>query len=380
MTNHLSMKVPKLLIITLCALCSLLSITYAQTAELPAASSLRCAPVISDHAILQQGFPIHLWGWAEQGARVTVELGEDKQSTTATDAGEWSVNLTSMPADKLDDLAKAPEGRSLIITSDKGGKTEKLTFKHILIGEVWLCSGQSNMAGKVKNNFAAQNPNDNLSKLNLPAIRQYHHDLGWTSATPGPVLEFTRVGLSFARRLQQELKVPVGILSASVGGTPIESWIRPGDITLSPNQTFRPGNDYLQYIVPLISTAMRGTLWYQGEGNAADGLAYFPKLETLIKGWREEWKQPEMPFLVVQLAGIGTDEPKEPAMAEGRAHIRQAQFQILDKIPHTGLATAIDIGGPREHPANKNDIGLRLAHWALHHQYGLKQITPCGPL
>lgn len=370
-------------IITAITLCCLLFIN-SKVKAVPEVSipptGLRCAPVFNHHAILQQGTTVHLWGWAEQGAKVTVTLGENHQTAVANKAGQWNVNLAPMTADKLDDLTTAPQGRPLHITALKDGKTEKLTFNHILIGEVWLCSGQSNMAGKVRNNHAAQNPNEDLAKLNLPALRQYRADLGWSTATPGPIREFTRVGLCFARKLQQELKVPVGILSASVGGTSIETWIRPTDVTKDPTKKHALGSNYLKHITPLVGTSMRGALWYQGEGNVKDGLGYYPKLKTLIDGWRGAWKMDKLPFLVVQLAGIGTQQPKDPAMAEGRAHIREAQFQILEKIPHTGLATAIDIGGPKEHPANKREIGIRLAHWALHHQYAKKQISPSGPI
>lgn len=338
------------------------------------ADSLSSAPAIQNHAIFQQGVPIPIWGKATAGSEVDVSFADQNLSTKADADGNWKVILKAMASDTLEDLSKAPQGREMKISSG----TETLTISDILIGEVWLCSGQSNMAGKVKNNRANADPNDDLTQLQLPSIRQYRSDNGWITATPDDVLQFTKVGLTFARRLQQELKVPIGLLSASVGGTKIESWTQPGPND-DPNAKHAPGSNYTKHIEPLIGTAMKGALWYQGEGNASDGFAYFEKLKTLIEGWREAWGIGEFPFHVVQLAGIGTSDPNVAEMGDGRAAIREAQFQVMKQIPNVGLATAVEIGGPKEHPPNKTDIGKRLAHWALHHQYD-RNVTASGPI
>jgi len=341
--------------------------------------ALSCAPIFQDHAVLQQGVPVPVWGKAQPGCSIGVTFSHQKALATANENGEWRVVLEPMKAHKLDDLSQAPKGHLLIIDAAKDGKLETIRFQDILIGEVWLCSGQSNMAGKVKNNAASANPEDDLTQLNLPAIRQYRSDNGWISATPDDVREFTKVGLTFARKLQQELKVPVGILSASVGGTKIETWTKPGP-DVNPDDKGAPGGNYLKHIQPLVGTAMKGALWYQGEGNASDGFAYFDKLKALIEGWREAWGVGAFPFHVVQLAGIGSSDPQLPEMGDGRAAIREAQFQAMKQIPNVGLATAVEIGGPKEHPPNKTDIGKRLAHWALHHDYGINKVTASGPI
>jgi sialate O-acetylesterase len=124
---------------------------------------------------------------------------------------------------------------------------------------------------------------------------------------------------------------------------------------------------------------MRGTLWYQGEANASEGYSYFLKMESLINDWRASWKLGDFPFYFVQLAGIGRSSAGNPAMGDGRARIREAQRQALT-IKNTGMAVAVDIGSEREHPANKVEVGVRLAHWALHNDYNRKDILPSGPL
>ena len=126
--------------------------------------------------------------------------------------------------------------------------------------------------------------------------------------------------------------------------------------------------------------AIRGAVWYQGEANIKDGYGYFAKLKSLIEGWRDDWQQGDFAFLVVQLASIGESKAENPAMDENRARIREAQLHVLREIPNTGVAAAIDTGGPKEHPPNKFETSFRLAQWALHHLYGRKEIVPSGPI
>jgi sialate O-acetylesterase len=136
---------------------------------------------------------------------------------------------------------------------------------------------------------------------------------------------------------------------------------------------------YETKIQPLAGYAMRGTLWYQGEGNQKDGRNYLPKMKQLISEWRTDWNQVDFPFYFVQLAPIGESPADNPAGGDGRAEIRQAQVEAL-AMPNTAMAVTIDIGDKKEHPINKHDIGLRLARIALHRDYGRKELVPCGPL
>ena len=342
-----------------------------------------CAPVFSDRAVFQRDMPVPVWGWSLPGADVTVSFGRQSKTTSAAEDGGWRVVLDAMPADQLEALDRAPAGRTLTVVTELDGKRATRTFEGILIGEVWLCSGQSNMAAKVRHNHANQDPQDNLLESNFPAIRHISAPGDWQEAVPGSVGEFTRVGFCFARRIQRELKVPVGLVNACRGGSRIESWMRlaPQDLPDEGKQRkeVEYGGLYRERIVPLIGYAMRGALWYQGEANASEGHSYLVKMKALIEDWRASWGQGKFPFYFVQLAGIGHSPGDDPAMGDGRARIREAQRQALD-LENTGMAVAIDIGADREHPPNKVEVGIRLAHWALHHDYGRAEILPSGPL
>jgi sialate O-acetylesterase len=343
----------------------------------------QCPGVISDHAVFQQGIPVTIWGTSLPKATVKVRFAGQTKSTVSDDDGRWRVALDPMAADKLDSLREVPGGQPLTIDTELDGKKALKEFKDILVGEVWLCSGQSNMAGKVRHNHANQDPNDNLLESNFPAIRHISAPDGWRSAVPGSVGEFTRVGFCFARKVHREIKVPIGLVNACRGGSRIESWMRapPKDLPESEagKKKVAYGGLYRERIVPLIGYGMRGALWYQGEANASEGHSYFLKMESLIADWRASWKLGDFPFYFVQLAGIGRSPTDNPAMGDGRARIREAQRRALT-IDNAGMAVAIDIGAEREHPANKVEVGERLAHWALHHDYGRKDILPSGPL
>ena len=343
----------------------------------------QCPDVIGDHAIFQQGVPIPIWGESLPGAKVAVRFDGQSKTTVAGADGSWRMALDSIKADKLVSLREAPEGRTLTIVTELDGEKASKEFKGILAGEVWLCSGQSNMAGKVRHNHANQDPKDNLLESNFPAIRHIAAPGGWNSAVTGSVGDFTRVGFCFARKVQRVLKVPIGLVNASTGGSRIESWMRVPPKELpeagAGKKKVTYGGLYRERIVPLIGYGMRGALWYQGEANASEGHSYYLKIQSLIGDWRSSWQQGDFPFYFVQLAGIGRSTVDNPAMGDGRARIREAQRRALG-IENTGMAVAVDIGAEREHPANKVEVGERLAHWAVHHDYGRKEILPSGPL
>jgi sialate O-acetylesterase len=170
--------------------------------------------------------------------------------------------------------------------------------------------------------------------------------------------------------LHSGILVPVGIINAAVGGSNIESWLN--------QKPFETGPNYVKHLEPFVGFGLRGAIWYQGESNEKDKRAYLPKLTSLITGWRAAWKQGDFPVYFVQLPGIGTSPLDNPAGGDGRAEIRQASVEAL-AIPNTGLAVTIDVGALKEHPPNKLDTGVRLAHVALHKTYGLQEV-PISPL
>ena len=383
MTNPLRLSTLAVLVTKLGILCA----SAADTDDTPVARAAtleaHCAPVFSDHAVFQQNIPIPIWGWSLPGAKVTLRFDKQLKTALAGNDGRWEVALDPIKADTLDALQQAPAGRTLSIVTELDGNKATKTLTDILIGEVWLCSGQSNMAAKVRHNHANQDPEDDLLKSNFPAIRHISAPGGWQMAVPGSVGEFTRVGFCFARKIQRELKIPIGLVNACTGGSNIESWMRVAPQGLPETDSRKKlvtyGGLYRERLAPLVGYAMRGALWYQGEANANEGHSYFLKMESLIGDWRKSWKLGDFPFYFVQLAGIGSSPADNPAMGDGRARIREAQRRAL-AIKNTGMAVAIDIGGDREHPANKVEVGIRLAHWALHHDYGREKSSPSGPL
>jgi sialate O-acetylesterase len=339
----------------------------------------RLARPFGDHAIFQQNMPIPVWGWSLPGAEVTVAFGHQKQSALAGNDGRWRVTLDPLPADKLTSVHEAPAGHSLTITTRLGGKEAIKSLGNILIGEVWLCSGQSNMAGVFGR---APYPPDSLTEANYPALRNL--EAQWTISTPETAGRFYRAAFCFARKLQSELMVPVGLMAAAVAGTQIESWmIRPPENVKLPNPKVvserGTGKNYEEKIAPLVGFGMRGAIWYQGEGNVKDGRTYLPKMQSLIGDWRKIWGQGDFPFYFVQIASMGESPTNQPAGGDGRAEIRNAQLQAL-AITNTGMAVTIDIGAAKEHPINKYDVGLRLARWALYSDYGRKDLVPSGPI
>jgi sialate O-acetylesterase len=322
----------------------------------------------NDNAVFQQQTPIPVWGWTLPGAEVSVSLGQQKRSAKAEADGRFEVKFDPMPADKLKSVTDAPPGHTLTVITRSGDKEETKTFSNILIGEVWLCSGQSNMAVKY------QSRGLNLD-ADRPALRFLDED--WKVSARDTIGRCYAVSYVFAHKLQSELLVPVGVMNAAVAGTGIEGWwyVAPGD---QPTPT--KYQNYMPKIEPLVGHAMRGALWYQGEANQKDGKNYLPMLKRLIDGWRGAWKQGDFPFHIVQLASMGESPTDKPEGGDGRAAIRNAQFEALKAIPNTGLAVTIDIGEKKEHPFNKYDVGLRLAAWSLHHDYGKKDVVPSGPL
>jgi sialate O-acetylesterase len=324
-----------------------------------------------DNAVFQQLMPVPVWGWTLPNAAVHVTFDDQKHVTTSGTDGRFEVRLNAMPADKLESVNDAPAGRTLTVETRAGGKQARKVCSNILIGEVWLCSGQSNMSVKFGNTAY---PKNSQSEADYPALRFLETD--WTVSTPKTVGACYSISFVFGRKLQSELLVPIGLMNAAVAGTGIEGWlyVPPGE---PPTNT--KYQNFIPKIEPLVGHAMRGALWYQGEANVKDGQGYVPKMKQLIEGWRGVWKQGDFPFYFVQLASMGESPTDKPECGDGRAAIRNAQMEALS-IPNTGMAVAIDIGEKKEHPKNKYDVGLRLAAWALNKAYDKKDVVPSGPL
>jgi sialate O-acetylesterase len=345
---------------------------------------------ITSHMVLQRDTINNIWGWDKPGAEITVTSGSFMTKSTAAADGTWAVQLPPMQA-----------GGPIAITI-KG--TAEIKIDDVLIGDVWLCSGQSNMEWNVSQSANAQ---EEIAAGNQPQIRHCKIDhvpaatpqadtksSGWKVASPETVGQFTAVGYYFAKNVQAEIRVPIGLIGANWGGTRIEPWTPPEGFKEVPAlkeiadklDQFPSKNDkgeidpqtplaiYNGMIHPMLGTKIRGAIWYQGEANVGEGMKYYEKMKALIAGWRKVWNNPEMPFYFVQLAPFRYGDPK------GLPELWEAQLAALS-IPNTGMAVTTDIGNVADiHPTNKQEVGRRLALWALAQTYGRPQVVSCGPL
>ncbi len=354
-----------------------------------AQAEVRLAKVFTSHMVLQREAPVPVWGWADSGAKVTVAFAGQKAEAVADAAGAWQVQLPAMNA--------SGEGRTLVVTSG----TNTVRLGNVVVGDVWLCSGQSNMAFKT----GPTRDEASLHVAHFPRIRfmivskeyaaQPAADLpprqpGWMVMSTSTVTRCSAVAFYFGRRIHQEVGVPVGLLVSAVGGTRIESWTPAGALQALANEPRiardrerdpglkdpeTPAQLYNGMIHPLIPFGLKGALWYQGEANGKEGAGYTAKKEAMIGAWRKGWGH-AFPFYFVQLANLDRAELGE----EGWARLREAQCKTL-QVPHTGMAVTIDVGMAKDiHPTNKFDVGERLARWALAKDYGKKELVYAGPL
>lgn len=324
-------------------------------------ADVKLPAVFNHHMVLQRQRPIVIWGWADPGEAVTVALDQQSAQATADANGDWKVTLPAVEADGK------PHRLSV------SGKN-KIDLDDVLIGEVWLGSGQSNMEWPLA---ATHNSQTAIAEANHPQIRLFHvpkvqtptpaKDVkaDWKACTPQTVPHFSAVLYYFGLRLHKELNVPVGLINDSWGGSPIEAWLVSGG---------QSGQMYNGMIAPVKPFALRGVIWYQGESNVSNGLAYFGKMRALIEGWRKVWGY-DFPFYFVQLA------PWSGYAPDALPPLWEAQVASL-KIPGTGMAVVTDLVDDIKdiHPRNKLDVGNRLALWALAKTYGKKDLVYSGPL
>jgi sialate O-acetylesterase len=371
--------------------------------------------IFGEHMVLQRGQKNKVWGKADAGEEVTVSIGSQNHKTTAGADGAWSVMLD--PLEVGDPLTLTVKGKN------------EVKFGDVLVGEVWICSGQSNMQWSVNvandpdlERAAAKYPK--LRMINFPQIGSQepiwsHPDRQWQVCTPETVGNWSAVGYFFGRQLHQTLDVPVGMINNAWGGSACEAWINRDLLTKTPRfrplierwmlteKTFadlssksdltedqkkqlgqlqgqmrgnhRPGNIYNGVLKSHLGYGIRGAIWYQGESNAGRAYQYRDLFPLMIQNWRDEWGQGDFPFYWVQLADFMAEkpEPGESAWAE----LREAQTMTMKRLPNTGEAVIIDIGEGKDiHPKNKVDVGRRLARWALAETYKIPGIPCRSPL
>ena len=355
-------------------------------ASISASAQLSTPPVISSDMVLQQGREVPVWGKAAPGERVTVTFGKQKVKAKAAADSTWSVSLEPMEADATP--------RTLTIK----GKEQTLEYTNVVVGEVWVAAGQSNMQypmrrGKV---FAAPACGVDSAQVELrqpanPMIRVYvsarRGQKPWAVAGPESLPEVSAVGYYFARSLQRSLGVPVGIVTTALGGTKIEAWTPreayersaafAGELERSGRiGGLGPGQWYKTYVAPIVPLAVRGFVWYQGENNVSGYMKYEALFKGLINNWRDIWND-DFPFYFVQLAGHLQAVEVQPGSQW--AALRWEQQKALE-LDNTGMATAVDIGDVDDlHPKNKQEVGRRLALVALKNTYGFTDIIDKAP-
>lgn len=381
-------------------------------------AEVKLPAILSDHMVLQRDMKLPIWGWADPNENVTVKIANQTKSATADKKGHWSVTLDPLSADQSQTLVVEAKNR--------------VEVKDILVGEVWICSGQSNMEYKVKDCWngdldvaSAKFPNIRLISVKGSGSQTPVEDFvgQWNVCSPKTVGDFSAVGYFFGRELHEQVEVPIGLIDNSWGGSTCEAWIRRDHMegnplyqpTLEANDKaaadpnakavfdrnfaewdklaavarkagdpeppgrpwwtdpvtgqFRAANLYHGRIEPIMPFAIRGVIWYQGESNAGRARQYRELFPLLIQTWREDWGQGDFPFYWVQLANFEAQRP-EPSDS-GWAELREAQTMTLDRLPNTGQAVIIDLGEAADvHPRDKVDVAKRLVRWALARDYG----------
>jgi sialate O-acetylesterase len=362
-----------------------------------AQAEVKLPKVIASHMVLQQKMALPIWGTADAGEAVTVSIGDNTASATAGADGKWSIKLKPMTAGGPHELVV------------KGKNEIKLT--DILIGEVWVASGQSNMEWPVSLSTNAQ---EEIAAAKYPNIRLFHVrktpavtpqdevvlDRDWSECSPETIGNFSAVAYFFGREIHKDLNVPVGLINTSWGGSAIEPWtpivgfesvesLKPVAEQVKAQQAKPEGvppnmgaashlyNGMIRGIVPF---GIRGALWYQGESNRGQGVGYEQRMHALINGWRSVWAEGDFPFLFVQIAPFKYVKPPMTDPQFLLPQLWEAQTKTL-AMKNTGMAVTTDITNLDDiHPQNKQDVGKRLALWALAQTYGKKDLVYSGPL
>jgi sialate O-acetylesterase len=348
------------------------------------------AAIFADNMVLQRGVLVPVWGSAEPGQPVTVTFGGQTKTATAGPDRKWMVHLDAMAANAN------PQQLTITIPG-----VTTVVYSNILVGDVWLASGQSNMEYTV--NGVADADAEKAAAV-YPLIRSMRvmtqgaiapaWDIGfdrvWTACSPATVPSWSAVAYFFARSVFENTHVPIGIVESYYGGSMAEHWASLDALKAIPElkthaesqielyyhgwvAVYRtPAGLFNSMISPLIPFALRGALWYQGESNTADPMRYRVSLPTLIQDWRSRWQLADFPFYIVQLPNFSDD--RWPSL-------REAQLLTLQTATNTGLAVTIDVGDPNSiHPADKQDVGQRLAYLALNRNHGFAGVVPSGPI
>lgn len=395
-------------------------------------AQIQVAKIFSDHMVLQRDQPVHVWGKASPGKTIVISFSGVSKSIAVKPDSTWSVYFSKQKANTQPQAIRIEDGK------------ETLVFNDILIGDIWLCSGQSNMEWPMekemhwdKEKFDTNQPL--IRFTNPPPAGRYVYGVpypdslnqrltkdrfylwnGWSGCDSQTIKSMSAVAYYFAKQIVSTQNIPIGLINLSIGGAPIETFIRQEALESSKqfsakikgnwlvndhlpewvrergkqnvgknvsgygdesglNHAYKPGFAYSAGIVPILPMPIKGVLWYQGESNALEMprvKEYKDLLHLLIEDYRNRWNQPTMPFLWVQLSSIDTLKYHSQYWPQ----FRNEQRKLLNEVKHGGMAVSSDIGFRDDvHPTDKKSVGERLARWALHFTYK-KNIVPSGPL
>src|SRR6266568_5388231 len=361
-----------------------LASTAALALVLSARADVRLPALFSDNMVLQRNMQVPIWGWADEGEEVTVRF-RGKTVRTKAKHGKWLVHLTGLKAGGPDDLAI--EGKN------------KVELKNVLVGEVWICSGQSNMEFPLDKSFesAADVAGCGNPKLRLFLVTKKKADAPvedvkaqWKECDSQTVRGFSGVAYYFGRDLQKALNVPVGLIGTYWGGSPAEVWmsqqvlesnpdykrdilgpyaesVRKADTSGAKKQQagWKPTELYNGMIAPLVPYGIKGAIWYQGESNAGRAQQYRTLFADMIRNWRHDWGEGNFTFLAVQLAPWdpkrSPEQMAEKPIESGWAELREAQWMATKTLPKVGMAVITDVGDMKDiHPTKKKPVGERL--------------------
>lgn len=388
-------------------------------------AQIKLPAIFGDHMVLQQKQDNPVWGWASPGEMIKVSINGQSHSTKANQKGEWRIMLRPVQV-----------GGPYKLRIE--GDDSRFYFDDVLVGEVWICSGQSNMEWPISRTNSSElatltSNYKNIRLITVPRVgtQEPQDDFNgeWSISSPESIEDFSAIGYFFGRSLHHALDVPIGLIDNSWGGSAAEAWVNKDKMLEDGNFTelmswwqeqeedydfdallaewkqeaaewdatdedsrvedrprrprnlmtgnHRPGNIYNGVLYPTIGYGIKGVIWYQGESNAGRAYEYRHLFPMMIQHWRDEWEQGDFPFYYVQLADFQAEltEPEESTWAE----LREAQTMTMDKLKNVGQAVAIDVGEGRDiHPRNKQTVADRLARWALAKDYN-KDIIFSGP-
>lgn len=349
-----------------------------------AEGDVHLAGIFGASMVLQRDCPIRLWGRAMPGQRVNIWLSEVHETTVVDGDGHWSITFPAMPAG----------GPHALTISGR----ETYCLDNILVGDVWLCAGQSNMqwtvsqaANGAEETAVADHPDVRLLQVKRETAPSATDeiDANWNQCSSEMAGDFSAVAYSFGRTLHNELAVPIGLIESSWGGTPIEPWMpnlpssenAPGSLAHASDGQPGPGEIYNAMVAPLTLLPIRGIVWYQGEANVRRAETYGGLFKSLIQRWRRAWGNDNLPFGFVQIAPYEyRNLPDWKGTPQSLPRLREGQAEAARELPNVGMVVVADLSDVQDiHSVNKQEVGRRLALWALANVYSRDDISYSGP-